>query len=70
MSLKKIFNNKVYKHEYAETSIITMIKHQKTKNNIARQIFLDDEILALLPISNTTTSIVLSTQKELTKKYI
>ena len=67
--VKKIFNNKVYKHEYAETSIITMIKHQKTKNNIARQIFLDDEILALLPISNTTTSIVLSTQKELTKKY-
>ena len=67
--VKKIFNNKVYKYEYAETSIITMIKHQKIKNNIARQFFLDDEILALLPISNTATSIVLSTKKELTKKY-
>ena len=67
--VKKIFNNKVYKHEYAETSIITIIKHQKIKNNIARQVFLDDEILALLPISNTATSIVLSTKKELAKKY-
>ena len=67
--VKKIFNNKIYKHEYAETSIITMIKHQKIKNNIARQVFLDDEILALLPISNTATSIVLSTKKELIQKY-
>ena len=38
-------------------------------NNIARQIFLEDEILALLPISNTKTSIVFTAKKKNIQKY-
>ena len=33
------------------------------KNNTVRQIFLDEEILALLPISNTKTSVVWTIRK-------
>ena len=47
----------------------TVLRHSFYKNNIARQIFLDNEILALLPISNTKTSIVLTVKKNLINKY-
>ena len=63
------FNDSIYEHPYEETSITTIIKHEKVKNNVARQVFLDDEILALLPLSKTKTSIVLSTKNTLIKKY-
>jgi len=53
-----VFNNQSYGRSYEETSITTLINHDYCINNIAKQIFLDNSILALLPISNTKTSIV------------
>jgi len=46
-----------------------LIAQEIIPNNTARQIFLDDEIFALLPISNTKTSIVWSIKKKLIIKY-
>ena len=57
--VKSIFNDQIIENSYGETSITTILNHKSIKNNIARQIFLDEEILALLPISNNKTSIVL-----------
>ena len=61
--VKNIFCDKLIKNSYKENSITAVLNHSSIKNNIARQIFLDDEILALLPISNTKTSIVWSVKK-------
>jgi 2-octaprenyl-6-methoxyphenol hydroxylase len=61
--VKNIFHDEFIKNSYKETSITAVLNHSSIKNNIARQIFLDDEILALLPISNTKTSIVWSVKK-------
>ena len=66
---KNFFQNENFKHEYGEVSITTIIKHKSLKNNIVRQIFFDNEILALLPISNKKTSIVWSIKKDLITKY-
>ena len=63
------FHDEVIKRSYEEVSITTVLDHDRFKNNTARQIFLDDEILALLPISNTKTSIVWSIKKKLIIKY-
>ena len=52
---------------YQETAITTILKHNSFKNNIVRQIFLNDKILALLPISNDKTSIVFSVKNDLKK---
>ena len=65
--VKNIFNDQIIENSYKETSISTILTHSSLKNNTARQIFLDDEILALLPISNTKTAIVWSI-KETTKE--
>jgi len=59
----KFFNDQVIKHSYQESSITTILKHSSFENITARQIFLNNEILALLPISNTETSIVWSIKK-------
>ena len=67
---KTIFDNQSFGHSYDEVSITTVLKHSFCKNNIARQIFLDDEILALLPITSTKTSIVWSVKKNMIKKYV
>ena len=67
--VKTFFKDQVFEHSYEESSITTIIEHKHLKNNVVRQIFLDNEILALLPISNTKTSIVLSARKNLIKKY-
>ena len=61
--VKSIFKNKVIHNSYKELSITTVLKHNYINNNIARQIFLNNGILALLPISNNNTSIVLSIKK-------
>jgi 2-octaprenyl-6-methoxyphenol hydroxylase len=61
--VKSIFKNKVIHNSYKELSITTVLKHNSINNNIARQIFLNNGILALLPISNNNTSIVLSIKK-------
>ena len=57
-------------HSYKEVAITIIVKHNFTKNNIARQIFLDNGILALLPISETKTSIVWSVKKDFVNKCI
>ena len=64
--VKNIFHEKSIQDFYEEISITTTISHKKLNNNIVRQVFLDDEILALLPISNNRTSIVWSVNQ---KKY-
>ena len=56
------------KNSYKESAITTILSHSSHKNNTVRQIFLDNEIFALLPISNTRTSIVLTVKKESQKK--
>ena len=68
--VKKIFPEKSFNYSYDEISITATLDHSPLKNNIARQIFLDHEILALLPISNTRTSIVWSVKKNKMKEYI
>ena len=63
--VKNFFNDKILENFYDETSVTTIINHAITKNDTVRQIFLHDEIFALLPISNTKTSIVLTLKKEI-----
>ena len=66
--VNNFFDKKMIKNSYNETSITTILNHRKTNNNIARQIFLKDEILALLPLSNSQTSIVWSLKNNIYKK--
>ena len=61
---KNIFNEESFQRSYNELSITTIVKHSSIQNNTARQIFLDGEIFALLPIAKDKTSIVFS-DKEL-----
>ena len=68
--VKNIFNDQAIENSYKETSITTILKHSMFKNNTVRQIFLDNGILALLPISNTRTSIVWSVKKEIKKNNL
>jgi len=67
--VKTLFNDQSFEHSYEEVSITTTLKHSFVKNNVARQIFFNNEILALLPISNTKTSIVWSVKKDIINKY-
>jgi 2-octaprenyl-6-methoxyphenol hydroxylase len=53
---------------YKESAVTAILNHSSFKNNIARQIFLKNEIFALLPISNTKTSIVWSVKHDMLKK--
>ena len=64
-ALKDQFLNQSYK----EFAITTILKHNSFKNNTARQIFLNNEILALLPISKTKTSIIWYVKKNTMSKY-
>jgi len=66
--VKNIFDNQIIKNSYNELAITTILNHNSFKNNTVRQIFFDKEILALLPISNTKTSIVWSVKKDIYKK--
>ena len=67
---KNFLNEGAYKHSYDELAITTILKHEHLDNNIARQIFSDEAILALLPISNKRTSVVLSIKKDFFKGRI
>ena len=67
--VKNIFNDQFLGHTYDETCVTTTLSHSSFNNIVARQIFIDDEILALLPISNTKTSIVWSVKKNMIHKY-
>lgn len=67
--VKNIFDEKILERSYEEISGTTIIEHKAIQNNIARQFFLNEGILALLPISNKKTSIVWSLDKNLMHKY-
>ena len=62
---KTIFGNNYFRRSYKEISATTIIKHIPSKNNSARQIFLDNEILALLPISKNKTSVVYTAKNKI-----
>ena len=66
--IKDYFNYKTIKSSYKESAITTILKHKHLKNNTVRQIFLKNEIFALLPISNTKTSIVWSVKNKIKDK--
>ena len=66
--VKNLFNDQIIENSYGESAITTILNHSSFKNNTVRQIFLDNEIFALLPISNTRTSIVLTVKKNTQKK--
>ena len=66
---KNNFYDQLIEHSYKEVSITTLLTHNSLENVTARQIFLNKEILALLPISNTETSIVWIVKKNMMKKY-
>ena len=65
--VKKLFNEQMIVNSYEELAITTILNHSSLNNKTVRQIFLDNEILALLPISNTRTSIVWSVKKNMHK---
>ena len=66
--VKNLFSNQIIENFYKEISITAILNHSSLKNNTARQIFLDNGILALLPISNTKTSIVWSIKENIKEK--
>ena len=66
--VKNLFNDQVIENSYKETSITTILHHSPLKNDTVRQIFLDNAILALLPISNTKTSKVWSVKENMKEK--
>ncbi len=66
--IKNLFDDQTIDNSYKESTITTILSHSALKNNIVRQIFLKNEILALLPISNTKTSIVWSVKNNVKKK--
>ena len=65
-----LFKNKLTFRPYNEYAITTIIKHQSIKNNTARQLFIGDEVLALLPISKNETSIVWSVKKNVIESKV
>ncbi len=65
--VKKLFNSRGIENSYKESAITTILSHNAFKNNVVRQIFLENGILALLPISNVKTSIVWSIKNNIKK---
>ena len=63
--VKNLFSDQIIESSYREISITTILNHNSLKNNTVRQIFLDNGILALLPISKTKTSIVWSIKENI-----
>ena len=61
--VKTYFNDKKIENSYREKSITGILSHNPIKNDIARQVFLEEGILAFLPISKKKTSIVFSLNK-------
>ena len=66
--IKNLFNDKIIENSYKEFAVTTILDHMSLKNNVARQIFLDDAIFAMLPISKTKTSIVWSIKNSMKEK--
>ena len=66
---KIVSGDQLINYSYEEVSVTINVKHNSTNNNTARQIFLENGILALLPISETKTSIVWSVKKNFINKH-
>ena len=66
--INNFVQDKTYEYDYEEFAITTILKHQHLKNNIARQFFLNEGVLAFLPISNSKTSVVWSINKKFIEK--
>ena len=66
--IKNLFNDKIIENSYKEFAVTTIVDHLSSKNNVARQIFLDNTIFAMLPISKTKTSIVWSIKNSMKEK--
>ena len=66
--INNIFNYKIIKNSYKECAITINLKHSFFNNKVARQIFLDNSIFALLPISKNKTSVVWSIKNNLKDK--
>ena len=66
--INNIFNDKIIKNSYKECAITITLKHSSFNNKVARQIFLDNSIFALLPISKNKTSVVWSIKNNLKDK--
>ena len=65
---KKYFFNKIEK-KYMSKAYITVMKHEKTENNFAKQIFTKIGPLAYLPIDKERTSIVFSLSNKKNESY-
>ena len=66
--VKNFFDNKIIENSYKEFAVTAILDHKSLKNNIAKQIFLDNSIFAMLPISKTKTSIVWSIKNSMKEK--
>ena len=66
--VRNLFNDKMIENLYKEFAVTTIINHKSFKNNVARQIFLDESIFAMLPISKNKTSIVWSLKNFMKEK--
>ena len=66
--VRNIINDKMIENLYKEFAVTTIINHKPFKNNIARQIFLNESIFAMLPVSKTKTSIVWSLKNFMKEK--
>ena len=66
--VRNIFNDKIIENSYKEFAVTTILNHESIKNKTAKQIFLDDSIFAMLPISKTKTSIVWSIKNYMKEK--
>jgi len=66
--VRNLFNSQKIENSYKEFAASGILDHNSLKNNISRQIFLDNSIFAMLPISKNKTSIVWSMKNYMKKK--
>ena len=66
--IKNLFNDKIIINPYNEFAVTAILNHKPIKNNIARQIFFNNSIFAMLPISENKTSIVWSIKNFMKEK--
>ena len=66
----ELLKDKLTFRPYNEYAITTIIKHKSIENTIARQLFIGNEVLALLPISKNETSIVWSVKKKIIESKV
>ena len=66
--VRNLFNSQKIENSYKEFAASGILNHNSLKNNISRQIFLDNSIFAMLPISKNKTSIVWSMKNYMKKK--